>query len=100
MEGNPKWRGGKHTNWAGYIVVYTADRGRVFEHRLVMEAMIGRQLTPAEIVHHKNHIRNDNRPENLQLTNRQEHHGIIHRAEAMANLSKTPTHIQFNLRNS
>jgi hypothetical protein len=37
------------------------------EHQIVMEKMIGRALLPGETVHHKNLIRTDNRPENLEL---------------------------------
>ena len=32
-----------------------------------MEQMIGRSLKPGETVHHKNAVRDDNRPENLEL---------------------------------
>lgn len=62
---------------ARYRKVKTPDGRNLMEHRYVMEQMIGRPLRSDEQVHHKNHDRLDNRPENLELVSSAEH-GLRH----------------------
>lgn len=94
-------KGKNHWNWKngemisqGYIYVLQPShpkankRGYIKRSHLVMEKMLGRYLTPIEVVHHKGikyplgsiENKQDDRPENLQLfANESEHQSSCHK---------------------
>ncbi len=58
--------GDGHLSSSGYRIV-TVDGVKWKEHRYVMGQVLGRELRVDEDVHHRNGIRSDNRPENLEV---------------------------------
>ncbi len=79
---NSNWKGGKTYHSSGYVMVYKPNHHRatsnnyVFEHILVAEKELGRKLKDNEVVHHKNGIKDDNRPENLEVVTKETHNVV------------------------
>lgn len=73
------WKGGRKRTKSGYIYIYKPEHkyatndGYVMEHRLVIEQKTGRMVLPHEDVNHINGIKDDNRPENLEVLTRKQH---------------------------
>ncbi len=69
----------------GYVVV--ATRGPNLgkrEHRLIVEAHIGRSLLATELIHHVNGNKSDNRIENLQIVSQAEHARLYRAGQTVA----------------
>lgn len=70
---NPSWKGGRYYDDDGYVLVHAPEhphatkQGRVREHRLVMERVLGRYLLPTEVVDHIDGQKDNNDPSNLRV---------------------------------
>lgn len=58
---------------SGYIEITMGENKGRPAHAVIMEKIIGRKLMPNECVHHIDHNRSNNSPENLQLMTRESH---------------------------
>lgn len=73
MEKNYFWKGGRALDADGYMLVkvpghpHANASGYVREHRLVMEKVLRRYLSPTEVVHHKDANKLNNVPSNLEV---------------------------------
>ncbi len=81
----PGWKGGKFTDRQGYIWIHKPEHPMtiklktqyILEHRLVMATKLKRNLKSFEHVHHKNGVKNDNRPCNLEILISNPHRGYV-----------------------
>lgn len=65
------WKGGT-VNHSGYKMIFVNGKYK-FEHRIVIESMIGRNLSPDERVHHIDGNKLNNSPSNLAIMSKSEH---------------------------
>jgi hypothetical protein len=71
----------------GYVMVFCPDhpratiKGEIREHILVMEKKLGRFLVGDEMVHHKDEVKTNNHPDNLELFESRGEHTRMHNLE-------------------
>lgn len=78
----------KYIDTNGYVLIYTPNhhramrsgsfKGYVYEHILVAEEMLGRELYPDEVVHHLDETKTNNHPYNLLVLSRSQHVKLHH----------------------
>jgi hypothetical protein len=87
-EHTSNWKGGTRVDSSGYLSIKCLEHpaadheGYVREHRLLMEAKIGRYLQPKEVVHHIDGNRRNNDLGNLRLMTWKEH-AELHRQKQL-----------------
>lgn len=82
-EANPLWKGGiKMHN--GRVTLYDTAPGYVgptqyeYEHRLVVEKILGKRLPARAVVHHVDEDRRNNYPDNLVVCENDSYHRLLH----------------------
>lgn len=92
------FKGGRIKDDRGYILIFKPDHpfamnnNYVMEHRLVWEEANNAILLPWSHIHHKNGIRDDNRPENLEAMTKGQHMRLERLANPIFTNGKFKTH--------
>ena len=73
MKQSPFFKCGYRIDTKGYRLILIGPKQYKYEHRIIMENYLGRELKADEVVHHKNGNKQDNRIENLELMLKKEH---------------------------
>lgn len=98
-ENSPCWKGGRIRTYNGYIRIKNrthprADhQGYVLEHILVWEKANGMPVPRGFEVHHKNGIKDDNRPANLVALSRGKHRPDLFLKEIQKRLRQVETQL-------
>lgn len=86
---HPNFKTGRWLTRDGYVMVLVGDhpfkrKGRYMaEHVKIVEQLLERRVKTTEEVHHLNHIRDDNRPDNLEVRDKSAHKAYHNRMRAM-----------------
>lgn len=76
---NASYAGGRHVDHDGYVLISAPighpharippgrNVGRIYEHRIVLERVLGRYLLPTEVVDHVDGLHLHNHPDNLRV---------------------------------
>lgn len=90
----PSYRGGATTTYGGYVWEFVGPHplankwGFVAQHRLVGAGLAGRPLRKGEVVHHRDNVRTNNSPDNLEVMTAEAHRR--HHFAELADLLRIP----------